>query len=401
MGLKLGLNSKTKKGDISIDNNNGRIRLRWRYSGDRYHLNIPYNYIPENLHHATITATEIKLDILKGCFDTSLEKYRETESSTKLQEVKETIPITLNFLHELTTLFNDWTKNVRNIDIDNSNDYLYLRRVLEKWIDVPIENVAQKLNEESWSISTYNRRLTSLKLFFNWLVRTGKISTNPLFEVVRKRGGKRKKSARRTPISESAIISFLNAVKSDTYCPSNSRFKHSHYYPFLLFIFLTGVRNAEAIGLKVKHIDFNKGHIEISESLARTTKGSNHASRITKGTKMDNTRLLPMSDELRELLTVQIYDKNPNDLVFTSPNGLSIDDRMLKRRILKPVMIKLGIGDKDLYVARHSFGTRAIQQGMALTDVAYLMGHTTIETTSRNYVDVGKPAVKLPLISNK
>jgi integrase len=65
------------------------------------------------------------------------------------------------------------------------------------------------------------------------------------------------------------------------------------------------------------------------------------------------------------------------------------------------VLIKLGIGDRDLYVARHSFGTRAVQQGMPLTDVAYLMGHTTIETASRNYVDVGKPAVSLPNISLK
>ena len=60
------------------------------------------------------------------------------------------------------------------------------------------------------------------------------------------------------------------------------------------------------------------------------------------------------------------------------------------------ILIKLGIGDRDLYVGRHSFGTRAVQQGLPLTDVAYLMGHTTIETASRNYVDVRKPATVLP-----
>ena len=93
--------------------------------------------------------------------------------------------------------------------------------------------------------------------------------------------------------------------------------------------------------------------------------------------------------------------KQPNDFVFPSPKGKSIDDRMLQRRILKPVLKKLGLEDRDLYAARHSFGTRAVQQGMSLTDVAYLMGHTTVETAMRNYVSVTKPAVTLPSISDK
>jgi hypothetical protein len=30
----MGLKAKAQKGDISIANNNGRIRLRWRYTGE-------------------------------------------------------------------------------------------------------------------------------------------------------------------------------------------------------------------------------------------------------------------------------------------------------------------------------------------------------------------------------
>ncbi|WP_165759045.1 tyrosine-type recombinase/integrase, partial [Niastella yeongjuensis] len=110
---------------------------------------------------------------------------------------------------------------------------------------------------------------------------------------------------------------------------------------------------------------------------------------------------LPLTDKLVELLSCQVTGKQPNDFVFPSPKGKSIDDRMLQRRVLKPVLKKLGLADRDLYAARHSFGTRAVQQGMALTDVAYLMGHTTVETAMRNYVSVTKPAVALPSISDK
>lgn len=140
--------------------------------------------------------------------------------------------------------------------------------------------------------------------------------------------------------------------------------------------------------------------MEISEAFARTLKGTNHAARVQKGTKMENVRYLPLTDDLPILLEKQIEDKQPNDFVLPSLNNLCIDDKMLQRRVIKPVLKELGFDDRDLYAARHSFGTRAIQQGMPLTDVAYLMGHSTIETASRNYVHVTKPATTLPGISN-
>jgi integrase len=276
---------------------------------------------------------------------------------------------------------------------------LYIRKWLEKGVKIPVNLIAEKLNKEVWANTTYNRRLSYLNTFFSWLIDIGAIERNPLKNVCKKRDKNKKKCPRRKPLEENEIMKFLEAIKNDTHCPSSSRFKHSYYYPFLAFIFHTGVRNAEAIGLRVKHIDFTNKQIEISETFARTVKGTNHAARIEKGTKMQNTRYLPLSNELSEILEAQVQNKKPDDFVFTSQQGLSIDDRMLQRRILKPVMKKLGFGDRDLYAARHSFGTRAIQQGMVLTDLAYLMGHSTVETAMRNYVSVTRQAPVLPTIS--
>lgn len=397
----MGHKSKSSKGEISIENNKGRIRLRWRFWGTRFQLVLPYAYSPDNMHHATIKVAEIKLDILKGCFDTSLQKY-------KPEVVKPVAPIlpqpvipeqTIIYLHDLASKFNDWTANIRNTNIDHSIDYLGVRRVLEKYVNVALEDIAERISKESWCISTYNKRLNFLSSFFSWLLDTGAIPINPLSHVNKRREKNKKKNERRTPLTEKEIFAFLEAIRLNTFCHKSSPTKHSFYFPFLKFIFHTGVRNAEAIGLRVKHIDFNLGHIEISEAFARTTKGTHHAARISKGTKSGNVRYLPMSDDLRLLLIAQMDKKAPDDFVFPSPKGLSIDDRMLQRRLFKPVMIKLGIGDKDLYVGRHCFGTRGVQQGMPITDVAYLMGHSTIETAMRNYVSVNKPAVSLPAIN--
>lgn len=402
MGIK-----KTAKGQITIENFRGRIRLRWRYQGERFTLSLPYAYLPENLHYGAVKATEIKLDTMKGSFDLTLEKYKPVLIVKPVAFKPVEIPAnkeetqTPTFLNDLVAKFNDWVKNIRNVDVENSIDYLYTRRLLEKWVDVPIEQVAQMLNVENWAVTTYNRRLGYLTTFFTWLVSKKVVDLNPLQDVCRKREKKRKKNPRRIPLEEGEILTFLEAIKNNTYCHPSSAVKHSYYYPFLSFIFYTGVRNAEAIGLRIRHVNIDTKTVEISEAFARTVKGSNHAARIQKGTKMENVRYLPLTDELFTLLEYQLNGKTPDEFVFPSPTGLCIDDKMLQRRVIKPVLKELGFDDRDLYAARHSFGTRAVQQGMPLTDVAYLMGHSTIETASRNYVHVSKPATALPTITVK
>ncbi|WP_217607518.1 hypothetical protein, partial [Chitinophaga sp. GbtcB8] len=77
-----------------------------------------------------------------------------------------------------------------------------------------------------------------------------------------------------------------------------------------------------AIGLRVRHINFESGLLEISEAFARTVKGPNHAARIQKGTKTDNIRYLPMTVEWKELFVPQIHGKNPDDLILPSPQNL-------------------------------------------------------------------------------
>jgi integrase len=402
----MGQKEKKKRGEISIENNDGRIRLRWRYNGIRYPLNLPYAYVPENMHHATVKAAEIKLDILKGCFDTTLEKYKATKTSrpkNTQSEEHNLIAKAVNqavspiLLKDLMPKFINWATAIRNIDVENTTYYLYTRDLLKKWETIKLDDVPAKLSEQNYAVATYNDRLSCLNNFFSWLLKRGHIPSNPLEEVRRKKK-KRKINGKRLPLEEHEILIFLDAIKNDTYCPQSSGYKHSYYYPFLAFMFYTGVRNAEAIGLRVRHVDLLSKQVEISEAFARTVKGSHHNARVQKGTKTENSRWLPLTGELVSLLEKQIAGKQADEFVFPSPSGLCIDDRMLQRRIIKPVLETLGFGNRDLYSARHSFGTRAVQQGMPLTALAYYLGHSTIETASRNYVHVGKPTTGLPSI---
>ena len=243
MGQKL----KSQKGDISITDFQGRIRLRWRVAGERYSLNLPFSYSTENLHHATVKVAEIKLDIMKECFDSTLEKYKPKVDIPVLPAVKKESPKPKAvYVGHLISKYDDWTSQIKNVDINLSIDYFDVRKLLERYINVPLDEIASKIAVENWCTTTYNKRLSFLCNFFKWLFDTGIINSNPLLYVSKRRDKKKKKNERRKPLTEDEISTFLEAIRKDTFCHKASAFKHSFYYRFLKFIFLTGVRNAEA-----------------------------------------------------------------------------------------------------------------------------------------------------------
>lgn len=199
----------------------------------------------------------------------------------------------------------------------------------------------------------------------------------------------------RLPFNSEEIELILNALRTNQFCSKYSAFKHSHYVDFVETAFLLGLRNAELIGLQVKHCDFGRRTVEISSVLARTKNCTNSAQRIRKQTKTGNIRFLPMSDRLYAILWKRCQGKGKEDLIFTSHKGLAIDDKTLQKRVLKPILKALGLADRDLYAARHSFGSRAIEQGIPINQVAALMGHVNSETTVKNYIHNRMPD-KLP-----
>ena len=154
-----------------------------------------------------------------------------------------------------------------------------------------------------------------LKGFSTWMVKQAIWSVHP-FEAVSRRRVKKTEKPDRTPFSEEEIRLIIDAIKNDRFCPPSSRYKHSFYYPFIYFIFKTGVRNAEAVGLRVSSLDFKHKTIVIKESLARTLKGTHAAARVRKETKNGKVRIMPMTEDLEELLVPQTIEKGYDDLVF-------------------------------------------------------------------------------------
>ena len=371
MGHVLG--HKSPKGAVSISNYKERIRLRWRYLGKRYSLSLAA-YDKVNLKAVKRVVLQIELDMANGQFDDKLLRY-----SGKVIHVNEEPVIPLS----IVACFERWVKDFKQLDCDKNSDYYHLRNTLRKWGEINPDTMLHKLNTENYCPKTYNQRLSLLNSFSSWMLKQGFWSINP-FDGVSRRKVKKTEKADRVPFNEEEIRQILHAIKNDTFCHASSRYKHSFYYPFIYFIFKTGVRNAEAIGLRVGSLEFDKSIIVIKESLARTVKGTHAAARIRKETKNGKVRMLPLSDDLKELLMSLIDGKSKDELVFQSVNGLPIDDRMFQRRVFFPVLRELNIPHRVLYACRHTFGSRCIESGINPVMTAFLMGNNP-ETALRNY----------------
>lgn len=321
---------KSSKGSVSITEYKGRIRLRWRHLQKRYSLNLSiWNHL--NLLQAKKTALQIEQDIITGNFDSTLVKYSGKEKSA----IK-SIP------KSFVELFEEWTISYKQMDCEIHTNYNSCRNMIRKWDKVTQDNILGKLNKETFCNGTYNRRLTILKSFADWLVTKSYWKQNP-FQLVQRKKVKHVKLAKREPFTENEISKILHAVKNDLFCPNPSSYKHSHYYGFLYFMFKTGVRNAEAIGLRVSSINCKDKTITIKEVMARTLKSSCSIHRVRKETKNGKIRQLPFTPDLIEIITPLIKHKQLYDLVFVSPTGKCIDDHNFQNRIFKVVLKNLNI----------------------------------------------------------
>jgi len=361
---------------INIEDFRGKVRLRWTYEAQRFTISLNAQYTLDNIKKAEIVANGIISDIERGVFDKSLVKYKPSKNIPTLKLKEE---------------YKNWV-SLQGYDLDKNGTHYQIFKMVDSWGNFKYSDICILLDNGLCNARTFNIRLRVLNKFFAWLLKTGKLSFNPIINV-EKKVTKKSTSSERDPLSPTDVIRVLDAVKNNTFSPKFSNSPHSYYYPFLYFIALTGVRNQEAIGLKVKYIDLKRNIITIAEAFAMYA--GKPYKRYWKDTKNYKVREIPLTSDLREILLPLVKDKDPEDLVFTSPRGSFINDRNFQVRILKPILKGLGLPDKHLYAFRHSFASRALEQGLNILTTSYLMGNNP-DTMLKHYAKIINKPKDLP-----
>ena len=211
------------------------------------------------------------------------------------------------------------------------------------------------LMDQGYTSTSVNRKLSSLRSFYKYLLRQGEVSVDPLRKIT---GPKNKK-----PLPSFLKESEMNKLLDDT--DFGEGFKGCRDRLIIEMFYATGMRLSELIGLDDKDVDF-------SASLLKVTG------------KRNKQRLIPFGDELKETMLEYVDIRNEmisgrSDAFFVRENGerlyKNLVYNLVKRNLSKVVTLK----KRSPHVLRHTFATTMLNNDAELGAVKELLGQATTE----------------------
>lgn len=368
--------SKASKGSVGIESFQGRLRLRLPrqvYGGKQKYLSLGLDDTTENRVLANGKAKQIEADIAYERFDPTLAKYRpQTHLALVTASQEKLKPLTPS---EVWEKYTDYKKP--NLALHTlSSKYRSVEAMLKAW-EKPINNKQDAIDLRDWKLEdckaeTVKTYFQLLKSSYDWAVEMGLVSENYFSKVEVKTNKEMDKEP--DPFSATERDAIIEAFSTSTH--------YSRYTSYVKFLFMTGCRPAEAVGLKWKHISKDYQTITFSESVTIVS-----GKKIQKGTKTGKSRKFPCNESLRLLLkSIKPENCNPESSIFDirpdnfqrrawqgykNRHGHQIDGIVTQ-------LIKQGKVDhyRPPYCTRHTFITLALENGLDAKDVARLVGNS-------------------------
>jgi integrase len=351
------MSTRNEKGKVAIESIDGWLRLRWRVAGKQYALRIGLPDSKANQVVAQNKANQIHLDVISGNFDPTLDKYRPPRH-------EESVLVKSSVLIDVYGQFCKYKS--RQLDPRTFEKYETVGKQLKEYhknkeltaiASEDVEGFWHYLEKLGLGKHTLKGKAVLLAAFGKWAVGQNLIQENhwqDLPKWVRLSASEAPK-----PFSPEETKKILAAFNTNRY--------YKYYYPFVLFCFSTGVRLSEAIGLQWKRLSDDCTKIEIAESLSR---------KVRKPTKTNRTRYYKLPASVAEMLQKHKPEgAQPEDLVFLTPKGHSIDDHNFRNRAWVAIIEAEKIPYRKPYSMRSTFISHALASGMNPMTVAQITGH--------------------------
>ena len=259
---------------------------------------------------------------------------------------------------------------LRNYDSDLEQFRQFLFGI-EKRDDVPVEQI-DRLTIREWMAnlhaagkkkSSIARKLASLRTLFQFLIREGKIEANAAKMVATP------KIERKLPnhLSMEDAVRFIEAP--DAHTPLGRRDR-----AILEFLYATGIRVGELVGINVSDID-------LRERTARVF-GKRRKERIVPFHEHALQALLHYLAESRPFfLNSAPATERDEKACFLNYQGTRITTRSVGRMIDKYIKQCADVHKISPHSLRHTFATHMLDSGADLRDIQELLGHARLSTT--------------------
>ncbi|MFN6965029.1 MAG: tyrosine recombinase XerC [Pyrinomonadaceae bacterium] len=252
-------------------------------------------------------------------------------------------------------------------DLEQFRDHM-LR--IEKRADIDVKEI-DRLTIREWMAGLHGdhkktsvaRKLASLRTFFQFLIREGVLDVNPAKLVATP------KIERKIPnhLSQEDAVRFIETPDVNTDLGRRDR-------AILEFLYATGIRVGELVGLNLRDIDFR-------ERMVRVT-GKRKKQRIVPFGEPALQALMHYLEETRaQFLLNAPVEKRDEQAVFLNYQGTRITTRSVGRMIDKYIKQCADIHDISPHSLRHTFATHLLDSGADLRDIQELLGHARLSTT--------------------
>ena len=229
------------------------------------------------------------------------------------------------------------------------NTKLKLKDIKEENINKYISHLFE-LNLKSSSV---NRKISSIKSLYMFLVKKNILKNSPVNEVISPKQEKYLPFS----MSEDEVDKLLNSPK-----PSNKIEKRDK--AMIEMLYATGMRISELVNLKITDIDTQRCVVKV----------------LGKGSK---ERLIPFGEAALESLNAYLSDREES-----ASKEIFLSNRRTKiSRIAFWHRIKLYLSRENLknsispHTLRHAFATHLLNRGADLRSVQLLLGHSDLSTT--------------------
>jgi integrase/recombinase XerC len=227
---------------------------------------------------------------------------------------------------------------------------------LEEITSMVIRSWLVRMMEEGIDPRSINRKITSLKTFFKYSMKSNWITINPMLKVV-------------SPKVPKKLPVYIEAHKLDFLLDStefSSGFEGVRDRLILELFYGTGMRRAELLTLKMEDLDIHQKQLKVTG-------------------KRNKQRIIPLHDSLLSLFQDYLNERKSilgnESLVFVTPQGKPLYPELVYRMVKKHLSKVSTQQKRSPHVLRHSFATEMLNQGADLNSIKEILGHANLSAT--------------------
>jgi integrase/recombinase XerC len=202
-----------------------------------------------------------------------------------------------------------------------------------------------------------NRKLSTLRTYFRFLLKMGHVSQNPLKKVIPPKARKQLPSV----VDEKSLSRLRESFGE------NKVFSQIRDQAVIELLYGLGLRRAELISLKVTDVDFSRMQVKVFG-------------------KRQKERIVPFGKDLAEF--VQHYmklrslvDGLQTDCLIITDKGKAAYPRMVHDIVYRALSLVSTVTQRSPHTLRHSYATHMLEAGANIEAIKELLGHASLAAT--------------------